>query len=127
MPLPVPTLHTSRLLLRPFAETDLDAIFALQSDPDVTRYWDAPPWKTRAQAERFIAMCRKMEEDGTGIRLAVARIGDGAFIGWCTLGSWNPEFRSARIGYCFETAAGAADSRPKPRAPCCNGRSRRST
>jgi RimJ/RimL family protein N-acetyltransferase len=43
MPLPTPTLHTARLLLRPFTPTDTDAIFALQSNPRVLRYWDSPP------------------------------------------------------------------------------------
>lgn len=66
MHLPSPTLHTARLLLRPFAEADTDAIFALQSNPRVLRYWDAPPWHQRAQAERFIAGCRQMEHQGTG-------------------------------------------------------------
>ena len=55
MSLPTPTLHTARLLLRPFTDADMDAIFALQSSPRVLRYWDAPAWKNRAQAERFIA------------------------------------------------------------------------
>lgn len=31
MPLPTPTLQTARLLLRPFAESDAEAIYALQS------------------------------------------------------------------------------------------------
>jgi len=69
--LPTPTLRTDRLLLRAFTEADLDAIFALQSNPDVLRYWDAPPWKERAQAERFIAVCGQIEHEGTGVRLAI--------------------------------------------------------
>ena len=61
MPLPAPTLRSARLLLRPFTQADTDAIYALQSNPRVLRYWDAPPWKERARAERFIAVCREME------------------------------------------------------------------
>ena len=49
MTLATSTLHTTRLLLRPFTEADVEAIFALQSNPDVLRYWDAPPWKERSQ------------------------------------------------------------------------------
>ncbi|MGH3350681.1 MAG: GNAT family N-acetyltransferase, partial [Nocardioides sp.] len=30
-----------------------------------------------------------------------ARREDGAFLGWCTLNSWNPDFRSASLGYCL--------------------------
>jgi RimJ/RimL family protein N-acetyltransferase len=29
----------------------------------------------------------------------------GAFIGWCSLNRWNPDYRSASLGYCFGDAA----------------------
>ena len=61
----------------------------------VLRYWDAPPWRERARAERFIAACKQMEQDGSGARLAVERAADGVFIGWCCLVKWNPDYRSA--------------------------------
>ncbi len=35
----------------------------------------------------------------------VDRVSDGAFIGWCGLTSWNPDFRSASLGYVFDAAA----------------------
>ena len=105
MSLPTPTLHTARLLLRPFTQADTDAIFALHSNARVLRYWDAPPWKERARAERFIAACRQMEQEGTGARLAIERAADGVFIGWCGLVKWNPDYRSATMGYCLDDAA----------------------
>jgi ribosomal-protein-alanine N-acetyltransferase len=105
MSLPAPTLRTARLLLRPFAEADADALFALHSNPHVLRYWDAPPWTAREQAEQFIARCKQFEQDGTGARVAVERIADGIFLGWCGLASWNATCRSARMGYCLNEAA----------------------
>ncbi len=105
MPLPTPTLNTPRLRLRPFAQTDTDAIFALQSNPRVLRYWDEPAWKTRSQAERFIVRCGEIEQEGAGARLAIERGDDSAFIGWCGFGGWNPVYRSARMGYCLDEAA----------------------
>ena len=105
MSLPTPTLHTARLRLRPFTRTDLDAIYALQSNPRVLRYWDAPPWKERQQAERFIAVCRQIEREGAGARLAIERAQGGAFVGWCALANWNPDYRSARLGYCLDEGA----------------------
>ena|SRR5579862_3113270 len=105
MPLPTPTLRTARLLLRPFTEADTDAVFALCSNPRVMRYWDAPPYSERARAERFIAISKQMEEEGSGARLAIHRADVGVFIGWNNLLRWNPEFRSAKIGYCFDEAA----------------------
>lgn len=105
MPLPAPTLHTARLRLRPFSDSDADVLFALHSNAYVLRYWDAPPWNERERAVRFIATCREITEAGTGTRLAVERGSDGAFIGWCGLTRWNSDYRSASLGYCFDDAA----------------------
>jgi RimJ/RimL family protein N-acetyltransferase len=103
--LPTPTLATARLRLRPFTEADADALYALHSDAFVLRYWDSPPWTEPARAERFLVTCRQLAEEGTGARLAVDRATDGAFLGWCGLTRWNPEFRSASLGYCLTQAA----------------------
>lgn len=105
MSLPTPTLRTARLRLRPFTDADTDPLFALHSSAHVLRYWDAPPWSEPARAERFIAACRQMAADGTGTRLAVDRASDGTFIGWCHLSRWNPDYRSASMGYCYDSAA----------------------
>lgn len=105
MSLPTPTLHTARLRLRPFDDADADDLFALQSNAHVLRYWDSPPWSDRERAERFLTTCREMAEQGTGVRLAMDLVRDGAFIGWCTLNRWNPDFRSASLGYCLDDAA----------------------
>jgi [ribosomal protein S5]-alanine N-acetyltransferase len=105
MSLPTPTLHTARLRLRPFTGADAAALFALHSNAHVLRYWDSPPWSDPACAERFLAVSRQMAEDGSGARLAMDRVSDGVFIGWCGLTRWNPEYRSASMGYCLDDAA----------------------
>lgn len=105
MTLATPVLHTARLRLRPFTDADAAPLFALQSNAHVLRYWDSPPWSEPARAERFIAACRTMADEGTGARPAIDRLSDGAFIGWCTLARWNPVFRSASLGYCLDDAA----------------------
>jgi ribosomal-protein-alanine N-acetyltransferase len=105
MSLPTPTLRTARLRLRPFTDADAEVLFALQSSARVLRYWDAPPWRERARAGRFIEACRQLAEDGTGARLAIDRDFDRAFIGWCSLTRWNPDYRSAALTYCLDDAA----------------------
>jgi ribosomal-protein-alanine N-acetyltransferase len=105
MSLPAPTLQAERLRLRPFDDADADSLFALHSSADVLRYWDAPPWSDHARARLFIAACRQMADEGTGVRLAVVRTDDGTFIGWCGLQRWNPEYRSASLGYCYTDSA----------------------
>lgn len=103
--LPTPTLATARLRLRPVDDTDADALFALHTNASVLRYWDAPPWRDRDRARQFVATCRRLATDGTGARLAVDRAADLRFIGWCGLSRWNPDYRSAALGYCFDDAA----------------------
>lgn len=105
MPLPTPTLETERLRLRPFTDSDGDEVFALQSDAEALRYWDSPPWTDRSAIARFLDGCRQMAEAGTGARVAVERTSDGEFVGWCTFNSWNPDFRSASLGFSFKRSA----------------------
>lgn len=105
MPLPTPTLQTARLRLRPFADTDAEAIYALQSNARVLRYWDSPPWTDPSRAQAFLATCRQMEQDGSGARLAIEPLQTGGFIGWCAAFGWNPVHRSLGIGYCLAESA----------------------
>jgi [ribosomal protein S5]-alanine N-acetyltransferase len=105
MALPTPTLHTARLRLRPFEDGDVDDLFALHSNAYVLRYWDAPPWSVHARSELFISACRQMAQEGTGARLAVVRVCDGAFIGWFSLIRWYPDYGNASLVYFFDHAA----------------------
>lgn len=105
MSLSTPTLPTTRLRLRPFADVDAAALFALHSDAYVLRYWDAPPWTETARAKRFLATCRQVEEEGTGARVAMERADDGAFLGWVGLTSFRPDYRSASLGFCLTEVA----------------------
>ena len=104
MPLPTPTLHTARLRLRPVTSADADALFAMHSSAHVLRYWDSPPWSERERAERFIATCQQMAEEGSGARPVIERASDGAFLGWCGLTRWNPVYRSASLGFVLDDA-----------------------
>ncbi|MDO9455190.1 GNAT family N-acetyltransferase [Nocardioides sp.] len=100
-PLTTPTLTTARLRLRPFVGTDAEALFALHRDAEVLRYWDAPPWEDPIRADGFLARCEQLAEEGSGVRVAIDRASDGSFVGWCSLSRWNPDFRSAALGYCL--------------------------
>ena len=103
--LPTPTLHTTHLRLRPFTDADADALFAMHSNAYVLRYWDSPPWTDPERAQRFIAACRDLAEEGTGARLAMERASDGIFLGWVSLTRWNRDYRTAAMGFCLEQSA----------------------
>ncbi|MEZ5092023.1 GNAT family N-acetyltransferase [Nocardioides sp.] len=105
VPLATPTLTTDRLRLRRFDEADAGPLFALQSDATVLRYWDSPPWAEPQRAEAFLTASRAMAAEGSGVRLAVDRVADDVFVGWCSLTRWSPVHRSAAITYCFAEAS----------------------
>ena len=104
MPLPTPTLRTDRLTLRPFTAADADDLFALHSDAHVLRYWDSPPWSDPDRAVRFVAACEAMAREATGARTAI-ELTDGSIVGWCAVSGWNPDHRSAHLGYCLRSEA----------------------
>ncbi len=105
MPLRPPTLHASRVLLRAFEESDAEAIYSLQSNSRVLRYWDSPPWTERSRADAFLAGCKAMEQEGTGARFVIQGKESNAFLGWCSMFRWNPVYRSLGIGYCLDERA----------------------
>ena len=104
MSLPTPTLHTARLRLRPF--TDADAAPSSRCTAAPTCCATGTPRRgPNRPAPSASSRLPAIAEEGTGARLAIDRVSDGAFIGWCGLTRWNPDFRSASLGYCFDAAA----------------------
>jgi len=49
----LPSLFTERLVLRGLMERDIDALFAIFSDPEVMRYWNAPAMVERTEPKRW--------------------------------------------------------------------------
>lgn len=97
--LQTPTLTTARLVLRPFTEADRDGVFRLHASAEVMRYWDSAPWSDPARVDRFLGRCRALAEEGSGIRAALERRDDSAFLGWIGLQHWDHDNRSANLGY----------------------------
>ncbi|MEU3710698.1 GNAT family N-acetyltransferase [Streptomyces catenulae] len=76
----VPRLHTARLLLREWQESDLAPWAAMNADPEVRRHLGAP--LTRAQSDASVARFRaEFAERGYGW-WAVAERASGAFLGF---------------------------------------------
>ena len=105
MPLITPTLQTSRLLLRPFADADADAIYVLQSNARVLRYWDSPPGLTGRGRRRFWRPAGRWRTTVRAPRFAIERTDTRAFIGWCSMFQWNQLTGALGIGYCLDEPA----------------------
>jgi RimJ/RimL family protein N-acetyltransferase len=96
-------IRTERLALRPFEQGDLDAVFDMQSRPEVARYLY---WEPRARAEvsatleRKVA-CRRIETEGDVLSLAVTMADDGPAIGDLMLRYASAAHGQAEVGYLF--------------------------
>ena len=98
-------LTTRRLLLRPLREADAPALFAMFSDPDVTRYWSSQAWTSIDAAHAMIARDHAAMAEGEHLRLALERMEDRAMLGVCTLFSFSKQCRRAEVGYGLATHA----------------------
>jgi RimJ/RimL family protein N-acetyltransferase len=98
-------LETERLVLRPFCEDDLEALYAIHSDESVVRYLY---WEVRTLEEVRESLERKIRASvarpGEPLSLAVTLREDGALIGDCTLFWSSLEHRQGEIGFVFNPA-----------------------
>jgi RimJ/RimL family protein N-acetyltransferase len=95
---------TERLVLRPFAERDLDDLHALTGDPEVVRYlyWEVhTPEETREALRRRIAQDALTEE---GQWLVLAMELDGRVIGQVVLKWASRSSRQGELGFVMHPA-----------------------
>jgi RimJ/RimL family protein N-acetyltransferase len=94
-------IETERLLLRPFVAEDFDAVFAMQSRPDVARYlyWDARnEEEVRAALEQKVAGTA-IRSEGDAVFLAAVLTSTGELVGDVVLLLLNEEHGTAEIGF----------------------------
>ncbi len=82
-------LETDRLIVRPLNETDLNDMFALDSNPKVHQYLGNKPITHKQEALNYIKSTIK-QYNTTGVgRWAVIEKETKSFIGWCGLRLYN--------------------------------------
>lgn len=97
-------IKTARLLLRPFAARDLDAMHAYQQLPEVTRYLMWPP---RSREEAVASLEKRLahptlEKEGEVLVLAVEHQETGALLGEVNLFWMSAEHRTGEFGFVFD-------------------------
>jgi ribosomal-protein-alanine N-acetyltransferase len=127
-----PRLETPRLLLRPFASGDWDAVNAMLSDPETTRYMHFATW-TEDRRRQWFDWCitNAKQNDVDTFNWAITRKDSGDVIGWFGIGgsdergfgylldraSWNQGYMTealqAVLAYEFGTRGA-----PRLRATC---------
>jgi len=95
----IPVLETERLRLRPFTLDDEAAVFALASDPEVSRFVRFEAHRTPAETRAFLELFERRYRRGDPFALAIVRREDDRLIGSCGFVSQAPERRSVEIGY----------------------------
>jgi ribosomal-protein-alanine N-acetyltransferase len=95
------TLSTERLLLRPFVESDWQAVHAMISDPEVIRYVPAGSASEEETREHIQTLINGHEANPPRYNFAVVLRSEGVFIGMCFLaiGSRDDQPRQADLGY----------------------------
>ncbi|MEV6110123.1 GNAT family N-acetyltransferase [Streptomyces sp. NPDC051940] len=96
------TLTTPRLLLRPFAPSDADAVYAACQDPDIPRWTTVPSPYTHEHARTFVEqVCAEGWRGDASYNLAVTRREDGALVGAMGLVrlQLGDPARQAELGY----------------------------
>jgi RimJ/RimL family protein N-acetyltransferase len=100
-------LETERLLLRPFAEDDFDAVHAIRTDPSVFRYlYSEPhtsPEETRDLLRRRMASAT-LEEEGQWLSAAAALRETGELVVEVVLKWESAEHRQGELGYIVHPA-----------------------
>jgi len=94
-------IETERLLLRPFVAEDFDAVFAMQSRPDVARYlyWDARTEdEVREALEKKVAGTA-IRSEGDALFLAAVLKSTGELVGDVVLHLLSQEHSTAEIGF----------------------------
>jgi len=100
MPLPMFTpLQTPRLTVRLLEEADLQDMFAVNSDSEVTRFLPYTSWLTMEDAHAWYARTVARCADGNAQQLALILREANTVIGSALLFRYEAESRRAEIGY----------------------------
>jgi [ribosomal protein S5]-alanine N-acetyltransferase len=95
----LPTLEALRVRLRWLTADDVDAIFAVFSDPLMMRFWSTPAMKVRTEAADYLARIHAGFAGRTLFQWGVERKQDAELLGTCTLFHVDAANRRAEIGY----------------------------
>ena len=96
-------IDTPRFVLRLLSEADLDGLFAVHGDDEVTRYIPSASWRTRDDALAWLARNTTMRDEGKSRRWAIVERDDdsrgGRIVGDCMLFNFDDASSRAEIGF----------------------------
>jgi len=99
-------IRTERLLLRPYAASDVDALYDYHRLPEVTRYLETGP-RSRADVQALVARrsrTRALTAEGQELCLVAELASTRDVVGDCVLFWRSREHQRGEIGYIFNPA-----------------------
>jgi RimJ/RimL family protein N-acetyltransferase len=101
---PAYPIATERLLLRPFELDDFEALLAILSNPDVTRYLEAGAEDADGVRRSLEVKLERsaLRREGDWLQLAVVPRDGGTMIGFMTLIWVSREHRLGEVGFIFD-------------------------
>jgi RimJ/RimL family protein N-acetyltransferase len=99
-------IRAGRLLLRPFAPADVDALYAYHRLPEVHRYLYSQA-RSRAEVEALVAMgvsTTALTEAGQELHLVAELADTGELVGDCVFFWRSEQHQKGEIGYIFNPA-----------------------
>lgn len=93
-----PIIKTERLLLRQFAESDLEHVYKGLSDPEIIKYYGVS-YQTLDDTKEQMKYFADLENEGKGIWWAVCSSDNKTFYGAGGLNSLSQEHKKAEIGF----------------------------
>lgn len=95
----LPTLVAPRLALRWIEPRDLEDLYAVFSDPDVTRFWSHAAWPHRDEAAIYLEAIHRGFEQGDLFQWGIALRGDDRVVGTVTLYGIDHAQGRAELGF----------------------------
>ncbi len=92
------TIQSSRLLLRPFVESDIEHVFKGLSHPDIIKHYGVSFDSIEATKEQMNWFA-ELEKEETGMWFAVCSLNNETFYGAGGLNDLSKEHKKAEIGF----------------------------
>ena len=96
----LPSFNTERLRVRPMKVSDVEAMFAIKSDPKVTEAYGAEPHRSIGETQKWV---EGIQLNGSGQRDSLFWVlvpkGEESAIGSCCYWHFDAKSRRAELGY----------------------------
>jgi [ribosomal protein S5]-alanine N-acetyltransferase len=92
-------LETERLLLRPFEKSDAEALFAMDSNPNVHKYLWQKPTQNIEESTRIIEYIQQQYKENKIGRFATILKETGEFIGWTGIKFINDHIENGNTNF----------------------------